>query len=94
MAHYDFVCAPSVPASNNPARRVGASPLHSQCFATSEDLQAKRGLDFSYETIRQWVVKFGPHVAQELPTPAADLTLTLNEMADCGETVLSLTRGR
>ncbi len=31
-----------------------------------EDLLAERGLDVSYETIRRWVLKFGPAFAQEL----------------------------
>jgi putative transposase len=31
-----------------------------------EDLLAERGLDVSYETVRRWVLKFGPAVAQRL----------------------------
>ena len=31
-----------------------------------EELLAKRGLDISYETIRCWVVKFGPLIARRL----------------------------
>ena len=31
-----------------------------------EDLVAKRGLDISYETIRNWVSKFGPTIAPRL----------------------------
>ena len=31
-----------------------------------EDLLAARGLDVSYETVRRWVLKFGPAVAQKL----------------------------
>src|SRR5260221_1990713 len=31
-----------------------------------EDLLAERSLDISYETIRRWVLKFGPTFAQEL----------------------------
>ena len=31
-----------------------------------EDLLAERGLDVSYETIRRWVIKFGPIFAREL----------------------------
>jgi transposase-like protein len=31
-----------------------------------EDLLAERGLDVSYETVRRWVVKFGPMFAREL----------------------------
>src|SRR6202171_4902533 len=31
-----------------------------------EDLLAERGLDISYETIRSWVLKFGPLIARRL----------------------------
>src|SRR5438034_4211518 len=31
-----------------------------------EDLLAERGLDISYETVRSWVLKFGPIIAQRL----------------------------
>jgi putative transposase len=31
-----------------------------------EDLLAERGLDVSYETVRRWVLKFGPSFAREL----------------------------
>jgi putative transposase len=30
-----------------------------------EDLLAERGLDVSYETVRRWVLKFGPLFARE-----------------------------
>jgi hypothetical protein len=30
------------------------------CFRDVEDLLAERGLDVSYETVRRWVLKFGP----------------------------------
>jgi len=33
-----------------------------------EDLLAERGLDVSYETVRRWVLKFGPLFARELLT--------------------------
>jgi putative transposase len=31
-----------------------------------EELLAERGLDLSYETIRRWVLKFGPAIARRL----------------------------
>jgi putative transposase len=31
-----------------------------------EDLLAERGLDISYETVRSWVLKFGPLIARRL----------------------------
>src|SRR5467141_938692 len=30
-----------------------------------EDLLAERGLDISYETVRRWVLKFGPLIARK-----------------------------
>ena len=43
-----------------------------------EDLLAERGLDVSYETVRRWVLKFGPLFARELrrrrPRPTAQRT--------------------
>jgi putative transposase len=35
-------------------------------FRDGEDLLAERGLDVSYETVRRWVMKFGPLFAKEL----------------------------
>ncbi len=35
-------------------------------FRDVEDLLAERGIDISYETIRRWVLKFGPIFAREL----------------------------
>ena len=31
-----------------------------------EDLLAERGLEVSYETVRRWVLKFGPGIARKL----------------------------
>ena len=40
-----------------------------------EELLAQRGLDLSYETVRRWVLKFGPLIARKLrqrrPRPSA-----------------------
>ena len=35
-------------------------------FRDVEDLLAERGLEVSYETVRRWVLKFGPAVAKRL----------------------------
>ena len=35
-----------------------------------EDLLAERGLDVSYETVRRWVLKFGPLFAREFAVDA------------------------
>jgi transposase-like protein len=52
-------------------------------FRDVEDLLAERGLDVSYETVRRWVLKFGPLFARELrrrrPRPTAKWHL--DEMA-------------
>jgi putative transposase len=42
------------------------SSLYPQRFRDVEDLLAERGLDVSYETVRRWVLKFGPLFAKEL----------------------------
>jgi putative transposase len=41
-------------------------PRFTLSFRDVEDLLAERGLDLSYETIRRWVLKFGPLFAKEL----------------------------
>ena len=52
-------------------------------YRDGEDLLAERGLDVSYETVRRWVLKFGPLFARELrhrrPRPTA--RWHLDEMA-------------
>jgi hypothetical protein len=35
-------------------------------FRDVEDLLAERGIEVSYETIRQWVTRFGPAIARNL----------------------------
>jgi transposase-like protein len=35
-------------------------------YRDAEELLAERGLDLSYETIRRWVLKFGPAIARGL----------------------------
>jgi hypothetical protein len=44
-----------------------------------EELLAERGLDVSYETVRRWVLKFGPQFARRLrarrPRPSSQLHL-------------------
>jgi hypothetical protein len=36
-----------------------------------EELVAERGLDISYETVRRWVLKFGPAIARSTAAPAS-----------------------
>jgi transposase-like protein len=35
-------------------------------YRDAEELLAERGLDISYETVRSWVLKFGPVIARRL----------------------------
>ena len=35
-------------------------------YRNVEELLAERGLDISYETVRRWVMKFGPAIARRL----------------------------
>src|ERR1700730_768542 len=56
-----------------------------------EELLAERGLDVSYETMRRWVLKFGPVFARRLrssrPKPTARWHLDEMVMRIAGETV-------
>jgi putative transposase len=65
MAHDDLVCSPPVSACDHPARRMGYVRF-ALGYRDVEDLLAERGLDVSYETVRRWVLKFGPMFAREL----------------------------
>jgi transposase-like protein len=65
MAHDDLVCRHRFP----PAVIRHAVWLYMRftlSYRDVEDLLAGRGLDISYETVRRWVLKFGPLFAQEL----------------------------
>ncbi len=52
-------------------------------FRDVEDLLAERGLEVSYETVRRWVLKFGPAIAKRLRQGRARSTgqWHLDEMA-------------
>ena len=56
-----------------------------------EDLLAERGLDVSYETVRRWVLKFGPAFARRLrhrrPKPGGCWHLDEMVARIAGETV-------
>jgi putative transposase len=55
-------------------RAIPAIIRHTAClylrftlsYRDVEDLLAERGLDVSYESVRRWVLKFGPLFAREL----------------------------
>ena len=58
-------------------------PFHAQLIATWKICWLKVGLEVSYETVRRWVLKFGPLFARELrrrrPRPTSQWHL--DEMA-------------
>src|SRR5215471_6161722 len=63
MAHDDLVCPPPVP----PAIIRHAVWLYLRfrlSYRDVEDLLAERGLEISYETVRSWVLKFGPVIVR------------------------------
>src|SRR5580700_7191281 len=59
-----------------------------------EDLLAQRGLDISYETVRCWVLKFGPAIARRLrrcrPRPSNRWHLAEMVVRTAGEAEVSL----
>ena len=67
-------------------------------FRDVEDLLAERGLEVSYETVRRWVLKFGPLFAKELRRRGHRPTSKwhLDEMAVliAGRRFLALASGR
>jgi hypothetical protein len=46
-------------------------PRFTLSYRDVEDLLAERGLYISHETVRRWVLKFGPLIARKLAAPAA-----------------------
>jgi transposase-like protein len=43
-----------------------ALPAFQLSYRDVEELLAERGLDISYESVRSWVLKFGPMIARRL----------------------------
>jgi putative transposase len=41
-----------------------------------EEMLAERGLEVSYETVRRWVLKFGPLIARRLRAPRSSMSPT------------------
>ena len=60
-------------------------------FRDVEDLLAERGIEVSYETVRRWVLKFGPAFARELrrrrPRPSSRWHLDEMSVAIGGQRV-------
>src|ERR1700720_3713942 len=63
-----------------------------------EELLAERGLEVSYETVRRWVLKFGPGIARKLrrcrPRPSDRWAPRRDGGADRRKADVSLARGR
>jgi transposase-like protein len=61
-----------------------------------EELLAERGLDVSYESVRRWVLKFGPLIARKLrksrPRPSARWHLRRDGRPHRRETDVSVAR--
>src|SRR5580704_9286753 len=53
------------PPRDHPASDLAVSPF-ALSYRDVEELLAERGLDISYETVRRWVLKFGPAIARRL----------------------------
>ena len=49
-----------------------------------EELLAERGLDISYETVRRWVLKFGPSIARRVAPSAPSAEQFLASRRDGG----------
>jgi transposase-like protein len=65
-----FLSPAAVPGVDHPARDLALPALHAELYYRDvEDLLAE--LDISYETVRRWVLKFGPLIARKLrPRPS------------------------
>ena len=64
---YDGALIPSSPVSvgRHPACGLALPAVHAQ-LPRRRGSHAERGLDISYETVRSWVLKFGPVIARRL----------------------------
>ena len=55
----------SLPARDHPARDLALSPLHSE-LSRCRGAVGRTRARISYETVRRWVLKFGPGIARRL----------------------------
>src|SRR5207248_8231962 len=69
-----FVSPSSLSGRDHSARDLALSPLHLELPRCGGSAR-RAGLDVSYETVRRWVLKFGPLIARKLrqgrPRPSA-----------------------
>jgi len=54
------------PRPRSSSTRSGSIFRFTLSYRDVEELLAARGLDISYETVRRWVLKFGPAIARRL----------------------------
>jgi putative transposase len=77
------------------ARDLALFPLYPE-LPRCEELPAERGFDVSYETVRRWVLKFGPLIARKLrksrPRPSARWHLRRDGRPHRRETDVSVAR--
>src|SRR5881227_2146158 len=63
-----------------------------------EELLAERGLEVSYETVRRWVLKFGPLIARKAATvpstPERSVASRRDGGPDCRQTDVPVARRR
>jgi transposase-like protein len=76
MSHgFAFVSPSSLSGRDHSACDLALSPRFTLSYRDVEELLAERELDVSYETLRRWVLKFGPLNARKLrqgrPRPSA-----------------------
>src|SRR5205085_11002935 len=74
MSHgFAFVSPSSLSGRDHSACDLALSPLYAELPGRGGT--ARRGLDVSYETVRRWVLNFGPSIARKLrqgrPRPSA-----------------------
>ena len=60
-----FLCPPPISARCHPTRCLALPPVHLELPGCRGSL-AERGLTVSHESIRRWVLKFGPVIAKNL----------------------------
>src|SRR5437764_9896476 len=63
-----LVLATPLPAANHSARDLALSPVRPELprRGRASRFLAGRRLDISYETVRRWVLKFGPMIARNV----------------------------
>ena len=66
QAHEFMTKEPVTVSPDTPTPAIWLYLRFTLSYRDVEDLLAERGLDLSYETVRRWVLKFGPGIARRL----------------------------